>query len=155
MGDVIYEMGEVHSQHPVLRINSPFPLFDIHQSQAEPLLRMQFPSGSESLKDSLLITKSSFQATCGKWYVAASRHTYPVLSCILSKAPLYSLLSDREQHLPHLIRVKVWFDPWTRLPCVIEFHRGSQGCQTLFLMATQFKRPPITDIHPSRKWTPR
>lgn len=43
-------------------------------------------------------------------------------------------------------------------PCVIEFHRGksrgSPGYMVPFLVATLLKRPPITDIHTSRKWTP-
>lgn len=74
--------------------------------------------------------------------------SYPKFPCILS-----CLTKNNISLIPQsLIRVKVQFDPWTRLPCVIEFHRGLMGTLfflSLFLMATQFKLLPITDIHPS------
>lgn len=74
-----------------------------------------------------------------------------------SRDPLCLPLSDTH---PPLIRVKVWFDPWTRLAVCDWVSLGrkaggrSPGDLVLFLVATLLKCPPITDIHTSRKWTP-
>ena len=66
---------------------------------------------------------------------------------------MYSLLQDKEQHLTHptrsVIRVNVQFDPWTRLPCVIGFHRWPHGDRTPFFLRPHSLNSPTHYRHPS------
>lgn len=109
----------------------------------------------------LIIWWSDFQATFRKQYVMASRHAYLVLKFyflfIQSSLVFTPVWQRTTSHSSHTISDQSQGVVWSMNQAAMcdWVSQGSHGYQTLFLMATQFKHPPITDIHPSRKWTPR
>lgn len=108
----------------------------------------------QSKSESALETNSPFPLIDPPHWLS---FTFKQLSCkTLSYEHKNIFLSHSNKgHLSsQIISDQGWGVVWSfnQASCVIELHKTAR-LSSLFPLTTQFKHPPMTDIHPTRKWT--